>query len=64
MLEFAEKVTLKAYTIDEKQVMALKEAGFEDADVLDIVHITGFFNHINRLADALGVEMEDFWLQG
>ncbi len=62
MLEFVEKITHKAHEIEEAEVRTLKEVGFTDTDILDIVHIAGFFNHINRLADALGVEPEDFML--
>lgn len=63
MLEFVEKVTLKAYDLQETGVDELRKVGFTDEDILDITHITGYFNHINRLADALGVDLEDFMLQ-
>ncbi|NIR50281.1 peroxidase [candidate division KSB1 bacterium] len=64
MLEFSETVTFEAHTIDQKDVESLRQNGFEDEDILDIVHIVGYFNHINRLADALGVDLEDFMIQG
>ncbi|MFQ5864955.1 MAG: carboxymuconolactone decarboxylase family protein [bacterium] len=60
MLEFVERVTVKAHEIQEDEVAALRQEGFTDEDILDMVHIAGYFNHINRLADALGVELEDF----
>lgn len=63
MLEFVERVTLQAYEIQEEDVEALKQEGFKDEDILDIVHITGYFNHINRLADALGVDLEAFMIE-
>lgn len=37
----------------------LRAHGLQDADLLDLVHIIGYFNHINRLADALAVDLED-----
>ncbi|MFQ5751701.1 MAG: carboxymuconolactone decarboxylase family protein [bacterium] len=64
MLEFVEQVTLNAHEIKEKHLSTLRQEGFKDKDILEIVHIAGYFNHINRLADALGVEGEDFMLQG
>lgn len=64
ILEFAEKVTNEAISASEEDIVALKQAGFQDEAILDIVHITGYFNHINRVADALGVELEDFMIQG
>ncbi len=60
MLEFVERVTMKAHEIQEEELAALRKEGFSDEDILEIVHITGYFNHINRLADALGVDPEDF----
>lgn len=38
----------------------LRQYGLGDTGILELVHIIGYFNHINRLADALGVELEDF----
>lgn len=60
MLEFAERVTLSPARMQEADIDRLRQAGFSDEAILDIVHITGYFNHINRVADALGVELEDF----
>jgi len=40
------------------EVDALKGVGFNDEAILELVHIIGFFNHINRIADALGVDLE------
>ena len=60
MLEFVERLTLHAYEIQEKDVESLKRMSFKDEDILDMVHIAGYFNYINRLADALGVDLEDF----
>lgn len=60
MLEFVERLTLHAYEIQEKEVESLKRMSFKDEDILDMVHIAGYFNYINRLADALGVDFEDF----
>lgn len=63
MLEYVENVTRNAWDLRKKDVDDLKEIGFSDTDILDIVHITGYFNHINRIADALGVDLEDFMPQ-
>jgi uncharacterized protein YciW len=39
-------------------VEALKEVGFEDADVLAIAECTAYYAYANRIADGLGVELE------
>ena len=64
MLEFVEQMTFKAYKLKETNAAELRQHGFTDEDILDIAHITGYFNHINRVADALGIDLEDFMLQG
>ncbi len=64
MLEFAEQLTRHPATMQEADVSQLRQLGFVDEAILDIVNITGYFNHINRVADALGVDLEDFMVQG
>ena len=44
--------------MSQADVEALKVVGFSDGAILELVHIIGFFNHINRVADALGVDLE------
>ena len=58
MLEYAVKLTLEPWTMVEADVVALRQAGFQDADILDINQITGYYAFVNRLADGLGVEVE------
>lgn len=61
MLEYAVKLTLEPWNMIHADVQRLREAGFEDADILDINQITGYFAFVNRLADGLGVELEPYW---
>lgn len=39
---------------------ALRAHGFDDTAIHDATQVIGYFNYINRIADALGVEPEDF----
>jgi alkylhydroperoxidase family enzyme len=55
-LDFAEKATLAAGSIRDNEVRALIGAGYSEAQVLEATAIVAFFNGINRLVDALGVE--------
>ena len=41
----------------------LREHGFDDQTVSDIVQITGLFAYSNRLADGLGIDDEPEWQQ-
>lgn len=38
----------------------LRAVGFDDGAIMEAVHVIGYFNHINRVADALGVDLEDW----
>ena len=60
ILEFAEKVTLAAYTVQPSDLDLLRSHGLDDETIFDVVEIVGFFNSINRITDALGIELEDF----
>jgi len=61
MLAYAEKLTRAPGKMTRDDVEALKTAGFTEPDILDINQITGYFAYVNRLADGLGVPLEDFW---
>jgi len=61
MCEYVEKLTLKPWKMVEADVVALREAGFSDSAILDINQVTGYYAYVNRLADGLGVELEEFW---
>ena len=60
ILEFAEKVTVAAYTVQPSDLNLLRSHGLDDETIFDVVEVVGFFNAINRIAGALGVELEDF----
>ena len=59
MLEYAVKLTLEPWNMAEADVIALREAGFSDAAILDINQVTSYYAYVNRLADGLGVELEE-----
>jgi uncharacterized peroxidase-related enzyme len=61
MLHYAEKLTLTPGKMQRADVEQLKAVGFTEKDILDINQITGYFAYVNRLADGLGVPLEDFW---
>jgi GNAT superfamily N-acetyltransferase len=61
MLEYAAKLTQEPWNMVERDVQALREAGFGDEAILDINQVTGYYAFVNRLADGLGVELETMW---
>jgi uncharacterized peroxidase-related enzyme len=58
MLEFAEKLTCTPAEMQEADLARLKEQGFSEEGIVDIVLVTCMFNFMDRLADALGVELD------
>lgn len=59
MLAYVEKLTLRPWTMTKDDVVALRTEGFSDRAILDINQVTGYYAFVNRLADGLGVELED-----
>jgi uncharacterized peroxidase-related enzyme len=61
MLDYAVKLTRTPAAVGAGDVEALRDVGFSDAAVLDICQVTSYYNYVNRLADGLGVELEEHW---
>jgi uncharacterized peroxidase-related enzyme len=58
LCKFAELVTRTPSAVRREDVEGLRLIGFSDRDILDAVQVIAYFNYINRVADALGVEPE------
>lgn len=61
MLKYAEKLTKEPWSMVEADVKALRKVGFSDVDILDINQIVAYYAYVNRTADGLGVNLENFW---
>ena len=61
ILDFAAKLTNDPASISKKQVTDFRTSHPELTDHMlhDVVQVTSYFNYVNRLADGLGVELED-----
>lgn len=57
---FAEKLTLTPASMTPADLDALRGVGLDDTAIHDATQVISYFNYINRIADALGVEPEDF----
>ena len=58
LCEFAEKLTFHPSSINASDVDRLRSVGLADRAILDAVQVIAYFNYINRVADALGVDPE------
>ncbi len=55
---YAEKLTRTPSLMREFDVAALRDAGFDDVAIHDAIQVIAYFNYINRIADAVDVELE------
>ena len=60
MLRYADKLTRAPGTMTESDVAALRAVGFGDIDVLHIAEVVSYFAYANRIADGLGIPLEDW----
>ena len=60
LCEFAAKLTHTSAKMLPADLNALRSAGLDDRAIHDAAQVIAYFNYINRVADSLGVEPEDF----
>ena len=61
MLDYAYKLTLTPWKMVDADVQILRDHGFTDRAIHDINQITAYYAYVNRVADGLGVSLEEFW---
>lgn len=58
MLKYAEKLTLRAVSIQEHDIQMLRKAGYDDGEILEVNQVTAYFNYANRMVLGLGISIE------
>ena len=58
LAKFAGLVTRTPANVRKQDVDTLRKHGLGDRDILDAVEVIAYFNYINRVADALGIDPE------
>lgn len=53
------KVTEEPWGCRREDIEGLRQAGWKDEDILDAVQIMALFNYFTRMADALGVALNE-----
>ena len=54
-------LTHKPAAVGEADVTRLRGEGWSDAAIHDAIQVVSYFNYINRIAEAVGVENEPDW---
>ncbi|MFT7617692.1 MAG: hypothetical protein ACI97A_001331 [Planctomycetota bacterium] len=59
MLAYVEKLTEEPGRMTKDDVDSLRDNGFGDQDILAIAEATAYYAYVNRIADGLGVVLEE-----
>jgi len=55
---YAELLVREPWSIEERHVEALRDAGLDDRAIHDAAQVIAYFSYINRVADGLGCDLE------
>ena len=55
------RLTHQPASVGEEDVRKLRDEGWSDSAIHDAIQVVSFFNYINRVADAVGIEDEPDW---
>ena len=58
---FAPRATRAPAPLGEADVSALRTHGLDDDAISSAVQVVAYFNYVNRVADAIGIEPEPEW---
>jgi uncharacterized peroxidase-related enzyme len=61
LCDFAVKVTHEPAAVGLADIDALRAQGWSDTAVHDAIQVIAYFNYVNRVADAVGIEDEPDW---
>ena len=59
ILRYASKLTREPQAMLRTDVAALRLEGLKDVDILQLCEVVGYYAFVNRIADGLGVELEE-----
>jgi uncharacterized peroxidase-related enzyme len=58
LCSYADKLTRTPADMTEADVEELRTHGFDDVQIHDAIQVIAYFNYINRIADAVHVDLE------
>jgi uncharacterized peroxidase-related enzyme len=61
LCDFAAKVTHEPAAVGQEDIDGLRGHGWTDPAIHDAIQVVAYFNYINRVADAVGIEGEPEW---
>ena len=58
---FAVQMTQQPASVGQEEIDLLRGEGWSDGAIHDAIQVVSYFNYINRVADAVGIEDEPDW---
>ncbi len=58
LLQYAGKLTVNVGNMVKSDIDALRDAGCDDGEILEVNQVVAYFNYSNRLLNGLGVTTE------
>lgn len=58
LFNYAEKLTLKPASVIAEDIKKMRDAGFDDGEILEVNQVVAYFNYANRTVLGLGVSLE------
>lgn len=59
LVSYADRITSTPSQMSDQDIAELRAQGLSDEAILDATRVAAYFNYINRIADALGVRLEN-----
>jgi len=64
LCDYAVKLTNLPSQVGREDADVLRAHGWDDIAIHDAIQVIGYFNYINRIADAVGIGDEPEWADG
>ncbi|HYY76336.1 MAG TPA: hypothetical protein VE644_08470 [Gaiellaceae bacterium] len=61
LCDLAVQMTHGPASVRGEDIEALRRLGWSDAGIHDAIQVVAYFNYINRVADAVGIDDEPEW---
>jgi uncharacterized peroxidase-related enzyme len=61
LCHYALKLTESPWKMTEADAQTLRGGGFSDRDIVDANQVVAYYNYVNRVAEGLGVDLEEYW---
>jgi uncharacterized peroxidase-related enzyme len=61
LCDFAVKLTAEPATVGRDDADFLRSHGWSDVAIHDAIQVISYFNYVNRIAEAVGIEDEPDW---